>query len=342
MKYTLACRLPAVVIALFLFCSCGSGKRKVPDVSQVKISFSVQRFDRDLFALDTNHLPEELTRLQQKYPSFLNDYLFNILALPPQQDSISTQLRLFLHDYRPVYDSVQQHFTTLQPVEKEITQSLKLTRHYFPTAKLPEKLICFVGPIEGYGNVLTESGFAVGLQLYLGKDFSAYQMDYITQIYPRYQSKRFEPAYIPVNCMRNVVEDLYPYKSGGRPLIEQMVELGKRLFVLDLLLPETPEHLKLGYTAEQLGGSYKHEAAIWNFFLQNELLYVADPALIRDYINDGPKTTALGEDSPGFIGQFTGWQIVKKWQEKHKELTPQQLMQTPAKQIFEEAKYKPR
>jgi hypothetical protein len=324
-----------------LFFSCTS-KRAIPDVSGIKVSFSIHRFDKDLFALDTNHLAEGLTQLQQRYPSFLNDYLYNILALPPQQDSVTAKLKLFLRDYRPVYDSVQKHFARLQPLEKEMIQALRLTRYYFPGYKLPEGLTCFVGPIEGYGNVLTASGFAVGLQLYLGKDFPAYQLDYIREIYPEYQSRRFDPAYIPVNCIHNLVEDLYPYKSGSRPLIEQMVELGKRVYLVDLLLPETADHLKTGYTAEQLQGCYKHEALIWNFFVQNELLYSADPALIRDYVNDGPKTAVLGEGSPGYIGQFTGWQIVKKWLEKHKEVTPQQLMQMPAKQIFDEAKYKPR
>ncbi len=39
-------------------------------------------------------------------------------------------------------------------------------------------------------------------------------------------------------------------------------------------------------------------------------------------MNDGPKTEALGEASPGFIGQFVGWQIVKKWMtlDKNKKL----------------------
>jgi hypothetical protein len=56
----------------------------------------------------------------------------------------------------------------------------------------------------------------------------------------------------------------------------------------------------------------------------------------------------LGEASPGFIGQFVGWQIVKKWMslDKNKDLEQnkilEQLLHTPAKQIFEEAKYKPR
>ena len=29
----------------------------------------------------------------------------------------------------------------------------------------------------------------------------------------------------------------------------------------------------------------------------------------------------MGEDSPGFIGQFVGWQIVKKWMDKNEKVS---------------------
>lgn len=342
MKMTGRYLLAGICIAAMALSSCSS-KRKIPDVSRIHLSFSVQRFDRDLFALDTNHLTAGLDSLQVKYTSFLNDYLFNILGLPPRPDSVPDKLRLFLRDYKPVYDSVQQHFPSLEQQQKEVELGLKLTHHYFPSYKLPEKIICFVGPVEGYGNVLTTTGFAVGLQLYLGKDFGLYHSEYLHDIYPAYQSRRFEPAYIPVNCMRNLLDDIYPANAGNnKPLIEQMIELGKRLYVLDQLLPNTADSLKTGYTQKQLDGCFENEAAIWSFFVRGDLLYNTDPLQVRDYVNDGPKTPLLGEDSPGCIGQFVGWQIVKKWLEKHPDISPDRLLHTPARQIFDEAKYKPR
>lgn len=90
-----------------------------------------------------------------------------------------------------------------------------------------------------------------------------------------------------------------------------MIEEGKRMYVLDHLLPETEDTVKTGYTAAQLKGCYGNEAAIWNYFIENNLLYANDPSQIRDYTNDAPRTEALGQDSPGNIGLFVGWQIVK-------------------------------
>jgi hypothetical protein len=340
-------KLILVSFVLLCICSC-SNKKNIPDVSNINVQLTLQRFDKDLFSIDTNNVSAALTQLQKKYPSFLNDYLYNILATPPQPDSVLKKVKMFIHDYRPIYDSVQATFASTEKMQKEIKKGLLFVKYYFPDYKLPSTIITFIGPIEGYANVLTSSGLAIGLQLYLGKDFPVYHSEYISEIYPDYQSKRFEPQYIPVSCMKNIIDDIYSDAGPDLALIYQMIEAGKRLYVLDQLLPETADSLKTGYTQKQLDECYKNEAFIWNYFAQNNLFYTTDPATTRDYMNDGPKTEALGEASPGFIGQFVGWQIVKKWMalDKNKKVEQnkilEQLLQTPAKQIFEEAKYKPR
>jgi hypothetical protein len=337
------------VISFIVICiySCTNNKN-IPDVSNINVQLTVKRFDKDLFSIDTNNVSTALTQLQKSYPSFLNDYLYNILAVLPQQDSAVKKVKMFIHDYKPVYDSSQVTFASLDKTPKEIKKGFQFVKYYFPEYKLPSAMITFIGPVEGYANVLTSSGLAVGLQLYLGKDFPVYHSEYISEIYPDYQSRRFDPPYIPVNCMKNIIDDIYSQDAPDLPLVYQMIEAGKRLYVLDQLLPETADSLKTGYTQKQLDGCYQNEAFIWNYFLQNNLLYSTDPSLTRDYMNDGPKTETLGEASPGFIGQFVGWQIVKKWMslDKNKNLEHnkilEQLLHTSAKEIFEEAKYKPR
>lgn len=332
--------LPALSLIL-LIASCKS-ERNIPDVSGITVPLTVQRFDRDFFSIDTNNVEEGLTALQKNYPYFLNDFLYNILAVPPVPDSAVRKVKMFIHDYKPVYDSAQATFSSFDKESKEIRRGLQFVRYYFPGYRVPGNVIAFVGPIEGYANVLTSSGLAVGLQLYLGKDYPVYHSEYISDVYPDYQSRRFEPGYIPVNCMKNIIDDIYPDSSSNMPLIYQMIEAGKRLYVLDHVLPETADTIKTGYTGQQLEGCRKNEAFIWNYFIENNLLYSTDPSVIRDYMNDGPKTEALGEASPGFIGQFVGWQIVKKWMAQDENKTLPQLLKTPARQVFEEAKYKPR
>jgi hypothetical protein len=330
-----------IFILFALVCIYACNNKRIPDVSNINVSLTVQRFDKDFFSIDTNNISSSLTELQKKYPYFLKDFLYNILACPPNPDSTMRKTKMFIHDYKPVYDSAQITFASFDKAAQEIKRGLQFVKYYFPEYKLPTQVVTFIGPVEGYANVLTSSGLAVGLQLYLGKDYPVYHSEYISEVYPDYQSRRFEPEYIPVNCMKNVIDDIYPDAGADLPLVYQMIEAGKRLYVLDRVLPETADTLKTGYTQKQLDGCYENEAFIWNYFAGNNLLFVTDPSQTRDYMSDGPKTEELGEASPGFIGQFIGWQIVKKWMSEDDKRTLKQLLQTPAKEIFEEAKYKP-
>jgi hypothetical protein len=123
--------------------------------------------------------------------------------------------------------------------------------------------------------------------------------------------------------------------------VQQMVEKGKRLYLLSKFAPATEEEKLIGYTKEQLTEAYKHEKNIWDLFVQNNLLQTNDENVIKNYIGESPKTQELGDASPGNIGSFAGWQIVKKYMEKNPELTLQKLMITDNDTIFQAAKYKP-
>jgi len=331
--------------AFFSFITCcllfACSSKKTPDVSSIKVDLQVKRFERDFFAADTNNTAASLNNLSIKYPAFLRYFIGNILSVPDHPDSAIKWVNSFYKDYTRVNQAAQAAFPDMNAYVKDIAYSFQLTKYYFPKYQLPKQIITFIGPLEGYSTVLTSEGVAIGLQQYLGKDFPLYQSAYVKEIYPEYQVRRFTPAYIPVNVMKNIVDDLYPSAKKKLPLIETMIEQGKHLQLLKELMPNTADSLLTGYTQNQLQGCYDNEGLIWNFFVQNDLLYQSDPFIIRDYINDGPKTTALGEASPGNIGQFVGWQIVKKYLEKH-ELSPEQLMNKPAKEIFTEAKYKPK
>ncbi len=338
MKQTL---LSSLFIIIFLGCNTHKG----PDVSGIKINLQTQRFERDFFALDTTRFGPSMQKLYEKYPEFFQDFIYNILGLPAQNENpgaVEEGVKSFIRSYKPVKDSADLVFKNFDQIAVQISNGLKHVGYYFPKYKTPEKLITFIGPINSYGNIITTDAIAIGLQLYMGKDYTLYQSEAGQQLYPLYISKRFEPAYIAVGSMKNITSDMYPDNSAGKPLVEQMIEAGKKLYMLDQLMPETPDTIMTGYTKAQLEGGYENEAFIWSFFLQNDLLFANDPAITKDYMTDGPKTPVLGEASPGFIGQFVGWQIVKKWMDDNEKVTLPELMTTSAKKIFEEAKYKPK
>jgi hypothetical protein len=226
---------------------------------------------------------------------------------------------------------------------------LKYTHHYFPKYPLPEQLISFVGPMDAFyestlgwsGDVITSSGLGIGLQMHLGGNSPLYAEEG-GQGYPQYISRRFEPSYIVVNSARNIIDDMFPDQPKNKTLVEQMVDKGKRMYVLDRLLPDVADTLKIGYTTNQLAGAYKSEAVIWNMFTENNFLYESDYQKIKSFVGEGPKTPELSDESPGYIALFTGWQIVKKYMNDHPDTSLEQLMQMDNRKIFELSKYKPK
>ena len=328
--------------ATLLFFSCKNND--IPDVSNIKVDLKVQRFEKDFFSIDSNNILSEMQRLRTNYPSFINDFTKQILGFdnttPP--DSLTKYIHLFIRDYRFVKDSADKIFRDFDPQEKEIKIGLQFVKYYFPEYKSPGKIITFIGPFDGYSDVITTDAFAVGLQLHLGSNFSFYKSSIAEDLFPSYISQKFTPEYIPVNCIKNIVDDLYPDKSVGKALIEQMVEKGKRLYLLGKFLPFTQDFLKIGYTETQLKDCYTNEAVIWDFFLNNDLLNNTDQNIIKNYIGESPKTQELGEGSPGNIGAFSGWQIVKKFLEKNPKINLKELMKTDAREIYSQSKYKPR
>ncbi len=318
--------------------SCNN-QEATPDVSHIKLAVEVQHFEDDFFAMDTTQLEASIQILNQKYPGFTTDFLSNILELMPQREA--ADLKSFYKAYQPLYKSSAAIFKKQHEEVSNIKNGLQLVKYYFPQYVLPKKLITFVGPVNSFASIITEDAIAIGLQLFMGKDHPLYTSEQGQILYPAYISRRFEPEYIPVSAMNAIVMDLYPGQYFGKPLIVQMVESGKRIYLADHLLPSTADSLIIGYQQKQLEACYSNEKNIWAFFVQNDMLYKTDPQLIREYVTDGPFTNALGKDSPGNIGQFVGWQIVKKWAAKNKGISMDSLMKKDPIKLFEESRYKP-
>lgn len=328
-----------ILLAIF---SCNN-KKNIPDVSDIKINLTTFRFEKELFSLDTNKLSEQINPLISKHRDFGEIFFNNIINADPQWDSETSAeyVKEFVKAYKPVYDTSEIVFSDFSIYEKEIKYALQFLKYYFPNYKAPERIITYIGPIDGYGDILAENVFIVGLHHHLGSDYSLYKSLKFQETYPRYISQRFEPDYIAVNCMKNVVLDMYPETADESSLIVKMIEKGKRLYLLELLLPHYDEYKLIGYTEKQLKSCYKHEANIWDLFVQNNLLQITDYSRQKNYIGEGPKTQELGDESPGNIGSFVGWQIVKKYMDKNKALKPADLMKTESEMIFQAVKYKP-
>lgn len=341
-----------IVCAITLF-SCKS--KHTPDVSSIKINLETKRFEQDFFAMDTNKVAESIKIILQKYPRFTPDFVESILGL--DLDSLlipgnaqQKAIRMFIHDYQPIKDSSDLLYKNFTKETNEIKKALQFVRYYFPQYGLPQSIVTFIGPINAnfetsfgtQGDILTPEGLGIGLTLHLGSNFSFYKSLEGQEQYPDYLANNFDAAHITVNCMRNIIDDMFHDKSDGKPLVEQMVSRGRRLYLVTQFLPDTPDYICIGYTEKQMKDVYKNEGVIWNFFLNNDLLNNNDQNVVKNYIGESPKTQELGDNAPGNLGTFSGLQIVRKYMEKFPDTELDDLMKMNARDIYTLSKYKPR
>lgn len=343
-------RIPVVLsLSIFLFFSC-SNHTKGPDVSNIKVELPVERFDNDFFSIDTIGIEKGLSALAAKYPSLFPIFINNILGL-----NDTTQYKgaaMFIRQNSFIAAAANKEFDNLKNIKSDFEQSFRYVKYYFPDYKVP-KLITIVGPPDALAqtatgeptpNFIGPDFLGLSLQFYLGKDFSLYHdAFFISNVAPEFRSRRFDKKYLVADAMKLVVDDIYPDKSAGKGLIEQMIEKGKQWWLLDKFLPATTDSVKTGYTKQQLGWCNENEGLIWNEIITTEKdLYTKEPMALQNYIGEAPFTQSLGPSSPGNIGQWIGWQIMEKFADKNSSMSVTDILKTDAKKVFEEAKYKPK
>lgn len=342
-----------LLIPLLLLSAC-QGNKKLPDVSDIQVNLEIRRFDRDFFAIDSNQSMPLLKELQKKYPDFLPLFTENVLGLGPFSDTntlLEKGTKRFLHVSRPLYDTVQIVFPDFRAQEKALENGFRYLRYYYPNYEIPV-ILTTIGPMDALPvlsnmeptpNYMGHDFIAISLPFYLGANFSIYNdMAFTSSIVPQYRSRRFSKEYMAADVFTLVLDDLHPDSSYRFPLIEQLIERGKRWYALQQLLPNEQDTIITGYTSKQLTWCKSNQRAIYNFFIQQQLFFETDPQLIRPFVSEGPGTPGLSEEAPGNIGAFLGWQIVQRWMEQNPQIGLPQLMTKPAKQIFTEANYKPR
>ncbi len=341
-----------LVHVLLLCCwliSCNNKSSDRPDVSGIRVQLDFQRFDKDFFAIDSNAIQAGLSSLSQKHPVLTPIFLQNIIGVDPETtvDGVRQFLRLSV----ALKDTIKDVFNNTGWMEKQFEQAFRHVKYYFPDYRLPS-VVTVAGPLDALAQ--TENGYSpdflgpdflgISLQFYLGKDYSVYSDPYFTNnVAPAYRSRRFSKEYIIGDAMQLIVDDLFPDKSPGKPLVEQMIERGKQWWLLDKFLPFVPDSIKTGYTQQQLDWCRNNEGLIWSYITKNEDLFSLNPATLQVYLGEGPFTQGFSQElSPGNIGQWIGWQIVKKFAASNPGSKPEEVMMTEPRKILDEAKYKPK
>ncbi len=334
----------SILLTIFLLTGIGGckSKKEGPEVSDIQLNIKAERFEQDLFSFDTAPKGDKTRFLKNKYGNFFDLYVYQITTLgSPDSVLMSQHINDFINDtnFRSIYNDCEKMYGDFNEQNAGLTSAFKLYSYFFQGKNIPRIITLISG--FSYPIICDSLNLGISLDMYMGPTYKYYStMDPPLPVYLR---NRMHKDYLVCDAMKGWAESDYGIDESSARMIDFMIAQGRLIYFLDKIVIDAPDTIKSGYTSNQLEWCLGNEKKIWSFFIDNKLLFSFDPNLMNKFINDGPTTNGFPKESPGNIGKFIGWQIVKSYMINHKEISLRQLMEEKdLVKIFNESKYKPR
>lgn len=306
-----------------LLVSCSEEDKREEEISKIPVKMELERFDRR-FAEAT---ADSLGSLKKDFPYLFPKQFSDSLWVEKMNDTIQLQLNA----------AVQTEFPDLQQTELELENFFQHIKYYFPQTKIP-KVITLTSDVDYRNKVVwADSLLLVSLDTYLGPKHPLYLgvQEYI--------KKGMNRNYLLPNVATAFGESVVP-EPQSRNFLAHILYFGKLLYLQDLLLPSISDARKMGYTPEEMEWAQKNEEQIWRYFVENELLFSSDTELYPRFLYPAPFSKfylQLDNEAPARLGQYIGWQMLRKYSEKT-GASVEEILNTDAQTIFEKANYKPK
>ena len=322
-----------------LLCGCGNKHQYIPkDIDAIEVE--IVRFDNAQLAVRPDSVKQDIEQLYANYELFMPIFVEGILGIPTEDTAYLCEMYAqFLTDtvmgFAQTNTTAQELFTNVDSLQEALNTGFSRLHFLYPEWEIPT-LYLFVSGFNSsvmyYENIM-----GVGVDMYLGSDYP-----YYNQVVYDYQKQTMRKACVAGDVLSMYLAYNIPYNSKYNRLLEQMIFRGKQLFLLAQLLPNEPVWEVIGYSKEQWDWCEQYEQAIWNRIMQKRDLFKTESNVMSSYMNDGPFTAEVTQDSPGRLGVWVGWRIVDSYMRNNKDVTLRELMnENDAQKILEQSYYKP-
>lgn len=314
------------IIALLVFAAFISCDKKTKVEKAIEetppVSLKVDRFDKAFFETP----PNELANLKAEYPFFFPEGTPDNVWIEKMQNP----------QWRELYAEVEKKYSDFGKQTSEIEDLFQHIRYYFPTATMPKVYTVIADMDYNSKAIYANDKLIISLELYLGKNHKFYdKAKYITQ---NFEERQMMPDIVTSFSLAKIPP------GNEKTLLEEMIYYGKQLYLKDALLTDYTDAEKIGYLPEQITWCEENESYIWRYFIEKELLYSTDSKLPNRFINMAPFSKfylEIDNDSPGRVGQWIGWKIVRSFM-LNNEIPLHDMLKMDARELFEKSKYKPK
>ncbi|MFI2742711.1 gliding motility lipoprotein GldB [Zhouia sp. PK063] len=315
-------KILGVLFVIFLI-SCNKEDKKEKEIANIPVNVTVNRFDK-AFA---NATPKDLPKLKSTYPYLFPKQYTDSVWVTKMNDTLQQEINNEV-------EKKFSNFSTEKEAFKKLFQHIKFYNESFHSPKI----VTLTNEVDYRNNVIYADGLLlIALDNYLGSQHKFYE------VIPAYIAQNFEPSHMVVDAAEQIGWSMVPSNSE-RTFLSKIVQYGKNLYLKELFVPSKSEAEIMGYTQDKLNWTHANEDYIWRYFIEHKLLFSTDNELDERFLNLAPFSKfnlELDPDSPGMLGRYIGWQIVKAYM-KNNDVSLQQMLEMPAEEIFNKSMYKPR
>ncbi len=302
------------------------------NVESTLLKLSIIRIEKEIFESKNRN---EIANVFDKYPEFAEKFLkrsqypndsilVNAFYQLSKNKSIDSIYRICNEVFRDFHNEGLQFQNAFQELAK-----------YDKQFKFP--VIYTI--ITGMGNdmLVNDSMVVVGLEFFL-----AAKSRYKPQL-PLYMLKRYRKEYI-VPMAISVVSSKYNNTDYlDNSLLAEMIYFGKSYYFVEKLIPSLSDTIIAGYENAVLEDVKKNQKLIWAHFIEKKLLFETKNEVTNRYVGERPTTFEIGNNCPGRIGRWLGWQIVRAYADRNPKLSLMDIMkEKDAKKILTQSRYKPK
>ena len=310
------------VLFFLILLSCNSENKMKAEIEKTVVALDIVRFDR-AFAEAT---PDDLPNLRKQYP-----YLFpapDSVWIAKMQDSLQ----------RVLFKEVGVVFEDSNSLDVELTHLFKHIQYYFPEQEAPKVLMVTNDVRYNDRIIFADSLLFISLDNYLGSDHEFYGG------FQTYISKGLDKKYIISDVVSAFAKKVIP-RPRDKTFLARMIYFGKELYLKDVLIPSETDAIKIGYDQAELDWAKANEEPIWRNFIEQEHLYSTSNDLNLRFLDLTPFSKfglELDNESPGRLGRYIGWQIVRSFMKRNDNISLKQLLTIPETEIFKKSNYKPK
>ena len=311
-----------LICFLILFSACQKNPYKV-DISEEDLQIHIKRFEVDLFSMDLDSVEASIPGFYDKYGDFFDLFNYRIINIGGAgQRTYPEYLKIFLTDYLnyEVYKKTMEIYPDVDDLEEELTIAFRHYHHYFPENQIPD-ILTFISRFN-QSVVIAEGIIGIGLDKYLGSNEDYYKKLGLSQ----YMIHNMHRDKIPSDCMMALALSDYEYNDSVDNLISDMIYNGQIMFYVKSMLPHQPDSLIMGFSDEEMNFCLNNEAGMWEYLVENKLLFETDRMTIRKFTGVGPFTKDFTSESPARAAVWIGWRIVEAYSRKNPHIGLKEIM----------------